>query len=68
MSDQQLTKDKGYLIAQGLRPEEVVARVISVRRSTVYRELRRNGHGLSYEPTKAHELVHLYMLRGRLER
>lgn len=60
MSYQQLTEGKRYqisaLIAQGLRPAEV-ARAIEVHRSTVYRELRRNGHDQGYDPAQAHNLA-----------
>lgn len=60
MSYQQLTEGKRYqiaaLIAQGLRPAEV-ARSIHVHRSTVYRELRRNGNSKGYEPAQAHDLA-----------
>ncbi|MBY4675760.1 helix-turn-helix domain-containing protein, partial [Marinobacterium arenosum] len=56
MSYQQLTEGKRYqislLIAQGCTPAEI-ARRIDVNRSTVYRELKRNSQGGTYDPDVA---------------
>lgn len=57
MSYQQLTEGKRYqisaLLAQGCSPS-AIAKAVEVHRSTVYRELRRNGRNGIYEPERAH--------------
>ena len=60
MNYQQLAEGKRYqiatLIAQGLQPS-CVARVVRARRSTIYRELRRNGQERQYVPAQTHALT-----------
>jgi len=57
MSYQQLTEGKRYqisaLLAQGCSPT-AIASAVEVHRSTVYRELKRNGLQGTYEPAQAH--------------
>lgn len=57
MSYQQLTEGKRYqisaLLAQGCSPA-VIACAVQVHRSTIYREIRRNGQSEGYEPAAAH--------------
>jgi IS30 family transposase len=57
MSYQQLTEGKRYqislLLAQG-SSASAIARAVEVHRSTVYRELKRNGRQEVYDPGEAH--------------
>lgn len=58
MSYQQLTEGKRYqislLLAQGVSPSRI-ATALQVHRSTIYRELKRNGSRETYAPDSAHQ-------------